>query len=62
MKFLKLLAVLAVLFVHARSYEVEEEVLVLHDADFPSIIEEFNYILIQFYAPWCGYWKRLAPA
>jgi protein disulfide-isomerase A1 len=62
MKLLKLLVVLAVLLVHTRSYEVEEEVLVLHDSDFPSILEEFNYILIEFYAPWCGHCQRLAPA
>lgn len=61
MKLLQLLLIVAVLF-QARSYEVEDEVLVLHDSDFPSILEEFNYILIEFYAPWCGHCQRLAPA
>lgn len=27
-------------------YETEGNVLVLHDADFPKVLEEFDYILI----------------
>lgn len=39
----------------------EGNVLVLTDADFPAVTEEFSHILIEFYAPWCGHCKKLAP-
>lgn len=34
------------------AYEKEGNVLVLHDADFPQVIQEHDYIMIEFYAPW----------
>ena len=36
----------------AQAYTEENHVLVLTADDFPSVIEEFPYILIEFYAPW----------
>lgn len=49
------------LLVLSNCYTEEENVLVLGDEDFPSITSEFNYILIEFYVPWCGHCKNLAP-
>lgn len=40
------------LFSLTTSYELEGDVLVLGDSDFPSVLEEHPYILIEFYAPW----------
>jgi len=37
------------------------KVLELDNSNFDSVIANFDYVFVDFYAPWCGHCKRLSP-
>ncbi|XP_072004499.1 protein disulfide-isomerase A3 [Engystomops pustulosus] len=52
---------LSALFLVAASTAWASDVIDLTDDDFDGTISQYEMILVEFFAPWCGHCKKLAP-
>ena len=42
-------------------FPVENDVIILTDSTFDKAVAKYDYLLVLFYAPWCGHCKKFHP-
>merc|ERR1712001_655944 len=56
-----LLTLLAITSVIAEKLEKDEGIYVLNEKNYEDGTKQFKYLLVYFYAPWCGHCKAFGP-
>lgn len=49
------------IYADEHKFSIDGKVIDLDESNFDSAISSFDYVFVDFYAPWCGHCKRLSP-
>ena len=58
---MKTICIFSIIFTVLPFFAYSSDVLVFTDSDFEARIKNYEVLLIESYAPWCGHCKKLAP-
>ena len=63
MKYISLLliALLSSTLCEEDDFPIENDVIILTDSTFDKAVAKYDYLLVLFYAPWCGHCKKFHP-